>query len=584
MNDLPKKSQSRGLGGDQARSVGKNLGGGLTPRALNREDPENFGSADMYEESNANWQRTGLAMTADMAESWFGDTLFAGSIQEKLEDLGLASEFPGLSERFLQERFGAGVRSTLESFGELQELNESPTAQRVLEYLNLRGVSGESHGITQVAKGGFINANDLPGVPSAAVVDSLAGQFSHTWMGQWQTRFESRFLQNFRVFKNAAGNETITWFVDAVIGSRPPALTEGDKLDRHEVFRREILMPTLAKRIFYLSETPFPSSMATFDRSLAFPDVEDTKRPTPFCTVSDFRLTLCTVEQASGAPVANFHIFPQVVTFGWSFSATEPNDLEHILPSVVDSLTCLMSILEDGFRNHRGFESQFSWSDFFGALTPDDTEQIPAATCRWIPATQMGALLSLSNELYDRGYREDNESDLTWVAQNGAGEAVSNAINTLVYSHLLPRGNNDEARQYLEVAINLEHVDQSTNAITNLAQVYLAEGNDDLAESLLLSALDRTDEFSEGEASFLLGELFAGRNKITKARHYYERALRSQQEPFASNARSRLADGDQSLEQDESLAATKSRRFCTNCGAKFSTGEEKFCGSCGAPS
>jgi hypothetical protein len=47
VNDLPKKSQARGLGGDQAHPLGKSFGVGLVPGAVNREDPESLSSAAM---------------------------------------------------------------------------------------------------------------------------------------------------------------------------------------------------------------------------------------------------------------------------------------------------------------------------------------------------------------------------------------------------------------------------------------------------------------------------------------------------------------------------------------------------------
>jgi hypothetical protein len=45
-NDLPKKSQARGLGGDP-HTLGKSFSVGLVPGAVNREDPESLSSAAM---------------------------------------------------------------------------------------------------------------------------------------------------------------------------------------------------------------------------------------------------------------------------------------------------------------------------------------------------------------------------------------------------------------------------------------------------------------------------------------------------------------------------------------------------------
>ena len=586
MNNLPKNSG--GLGGKSSGLPKNGLAGGPTSAALEQKDPDEFGPSVFAEETNANWQRAGLELSAAMAESWFGSDAFSGTVKERLENLGFAEEFQGLSESFLGESIAESFLSSLESFGDVQVLSESSLAQKILSYLNSRGVSGEEHGVTQISRSFFVNANDLDGSQTALPEWNLSGETSHTWMGPWATGFGSRFLQNLRVFKSETGVETALWFANAVIGSRPPLLEEGGYLGPSEVFRREILLPTLAKRLFYLAETPFPSSLMTFGRNLAYQDLEEDKWPRPFYSIGDFELTVCTIEDPSRGPVANFHIFPQVVNFGWAFDASESEDLELIIPSVVDAMSRLMSILEDGFRNHPAVDSPFSWSDFFGPLALGGDERPRFASCRWIPATQVGALVKVTNELNDRGHTDNTNSasDFRWIAENGAGISVSSAINSLVYGHLLPEGKYERSRELLEVAIGLDHLNESTNALSNLAQVYLAEGKVELAKETFLSALDRADNYSEGEASLLLGDLFSLQNDAIAAKSYFERASDSGHEPFASMAQSRL-HGESLSTQPESTAeasptSSPQHRFCTNCGLRFTKLSQKFCESCGS--
>lgn len=359
------------------------------------------------------------------------------------------------------------------------------------------------------------------------------------------------------------------------------------ELDAQEVFRREIMIPSLAKRLFYLAETPFPSSMATLGRSIAFGDLDEGLWPTPFCAVSDFELSVCTIDTPTGDPESNFHIFPQMVSFGWVFTASEASELDALIPSVIDALTVVMSIVEDGFRNYPTLESAYSWADFFGSFEEIPAGPKKAAAARWIPATQIGALVRASNELNSRGHRESSEQDFAWVAENGAGASAASVMNSLVYSHLLPGGQLDEAREYLATAIALDHLNESTNALANLGQVLLAAGEDDLAETTFLAALDRPDKYAEGEASLFLGDIYAKRKDATKAKRYYERAAESGHSVFAPEAMSRL-NGEPPTTAKPGLAVRTNEpssraRFCSNCGTAFEVEEQKFCGGCGTP-
>jgi|GEM_PF-691641 len=588
MADLPKNSSGLGGGSSSENGLGGGKGlGGTSGPGPERKDPPAFGPATFAESTNANWHQASLAMTAGIAETWFGDSLMPISVKERIKQLKLPKNFLEMDEVFLDELVPTGFQSNVSSFGEIQNLADSPLAQNVISYLNSRGVVALEHGLAQISSNSFINMNDLDG--SKGVNDSLepGGSNSTTWMGPWGTGFGSRFLQNFRVFKNDSGLETAVWFANAAFGTRPPVRDKDGGLDPQEVFRREILIPTLAKRLFYLAETPFPSSLAAMGRGIALKDLDQDLWPTPYVAVNDFELTVCTIDQPTGDPQSNFHIFPQVANFGWSFTASEPGELDIIVPAVIDALTVFMSILEDGFRNHRSLDNPYSWADFFSEFGDEIQGVERAATARWIPATQIGALVRISNELNNRGHRDSNEADFTWVAENGAGASTASAANSLVYGFLLPEGRLAESRDYLKAAISLDHFNESTNALANLGQVYLAAGEDDLAESTLLLALERSDKYSEGEASLFLGELYARRNEPKKAKVFFERAAASGHSEFAPTAESRLR-GEAPAPQPatfetSSSTSTASAKFCVNCGDAFGSASQKFCGGCGTP-
>lgn len=579
MTDLPKKSS--GLGGDGG------LGGTSSSGKLERRDPESFGAATFGEETNANWHQQSLAMTAGISESWFGERLIGDTVEKRIKRLGLPDEYLQLNADFLGEGIPSGFIESFGALGEIQQLTESPLAKRVLAYLSGRKVFGIEHGLVQISTNSFINMNDLDGSKGANASLEPGGSGSHNWMGPWGTGFGSRFLQNFRVFKNEKGVETGVWFANAIFGTRPP-LRDGDgKLSTSEVFRREVMLPALAKRMIYLAETPFPSSMATLGRNLAFDGLDEKRWPVPLCSISDFELSVCTIENPPNDPETNFHVFPQVVNLGWGFTADSHEELDVVIPSVIDALTVLMSIIEDGFRNYPTLDSPVSWADFFGAI--DETVDDPARSkvARWIPATQIGALIRRSNELYGRAHRESSDQDAQWVALNGAGASVAAAINTLVYSHLMPAGEYDQSRAYLSTAIELDHLNESTNALANLGQVYLAAGDVESAESTFLSALERTDKYSEGEASLFLGDIYAARNDTSNATTFYQRAVASGHPEFSHIAQARLNGESQSPAEPVSGGRSEDTRlitkFCVNCGEAFGTSEQKFCGNCGTP-
>jgi hypothetical protein len=582
MSELPKSS-----GGKGGLSGGKGLGGSSAPTPLKRRDPDTFGPASFAEDSNANWHTASLAITASISESWFGESLVSTSVEDRIKQLGLPRSYLELPARFLGEKIPDAFAHVFGTHGEMQQLSESPLAQKVIASLSSRGVIALEHGLVQISRNMFINANDIDGSRGANESLDPGGSGSNTWMGPWGSGFGSRFLQNFRVFKDEDGVETGVWFTNAVFGTRAPGRDDTGELDAQEIFRREIMIPAFAKRLLYLAETPLPSSILDLGRHFAFKDLDESLWPTPFFSVNDFELTVCTIENPSGAPQTNFHIFPQVVNFGWTFTACEPRDLDVLLPLLVDATTVLMSIVEDGFRNYPTLENPYSWADIFGSLEDIPEGPAKAATSRWIPATQIGALVRMSNELNSRGHSESSAQDLAWVAQNGAGASAASVINSLVYSHLLPGGQLDDAREYLAVAVALDHLNESTNALANLGQVLLAAGDEDLAESTFLVALDRPDKYSEGEASLFLGDIYSKRKEAKKAKKFYERAAKSGHGVFALAARSRL-EGESPTEQnpDDGRPEQESSnlpKFCVNCGTPFGSAPQKFCGGCGSP-
>ena len=182
---------------------------------------------------------------------------------------------------------------------------------------------------------------------------------------------------------------------------------------------------------------------------------------------------------------------------------------------------------------------------------------------------------------------EKNWDGLRWIAEYGAGASVAGAVNCLAYGNLMPQRKDEEAIGYLMAAINIDHIDESTNAMANLGQVYLAMGDTDQAEAILLSALDRSDRYAEGEASLVLGKIYLSQQKEDLARSYLERAVASGDEEFGPDAQKILdqlsSPANPSGQGLGNVQSTGSKsKFCADCGAQFVSQDQKFCGGCGA--
>ena len=560
MSELPKKS--KGLFGVS--------GGNSVP-----SDPPSFSPQSYDPEQAARWSRVQLPITNDLASVWF-NLRKSPELQAITEALSDGDEPEVRNEDLPTEE---SLRVEFSQFGELQDLDESPLARSILAYLEAKVAVSLRHGLVQISENLFMDANELEGSDGPSIHGGLR---DNTWIGPWPSGFGSRAMLNFKVYKNEQGLETAIWFVDGLLGTRPAAKSADGSLENFESDFRNERLPGLAKRLLYLSETPFPSSLASLSRKMAFGDLDSEFWPTPFYAVNDFALNTCAFVAPNGDPQLNFHIFPQSVQFGWFFSATNEVALDTQVSNSVDSLVTLVTILEDGFRNHRDEPAGASWNDTFSSVQTEQEGAKKASVARWIPLTQIGELNNHSSLLYNEAYQKDDFAVMRWVAESGSGEPVSNAINSLVYSDLLPRSQFDEAIEYLKAAIEINHYDQSTNALSNLGQVYMAKGDFQLAKQAFLEALERPDKFAEGEASLYLGDIYRTAGDEKAAETYYRRAQACGDDRYITQANSRLGlSGSGATGTGQAEGNPSTGKFCTGCGTAFSDSIQKFCGSCG---
>ena len=561
--DLPKKNSGLGIGGPKSRHQSA--------------DPASFAPKAPDIELNCSWEKLHLVITGDLSSSWFGLQVSEGlaatrnALDPKSEDTN--RELP--DARSLHRSF--------EDLGAPVQFNESKLAQRVLDWLDGRLPVKYRHGLVQINSNLFINANELDGHEHESFLEG--GEADQTWFAPWATCFGSRVFINMKSFVNGDKKETVAFFVQGLIGTRAANFGEDGKLSEADSQWRDDVLPELAKRLLYLAETPFPSSILDLSRKLAFGEVDESFWPEPFYKVSDFELTLCPTSHQNNS--ANAHIFPQVVSFGWLMRDFDEPSAETIFSSVIDSMVRVCGLLEDGFRNFAELGVSFGWKNLFGGPEMPEWDASPgsekANIPRWIPMSQIGDLNTHTETACARAHENSDESLLRWCAEFGAGSGVSSAINTLVYSYLIPADNYDEAVGYLEAAIKLDHYDQSTNALSNLAQVFLAMGKIDDAEVTFLEALERSDKYAEGEASLKLALLYQSSGRVELARKYLERASQSGDAEYSAEAKALLGESAQasSHSSTDNLARSRLASYCTECGTQFLTESQKFCPVCG---
>lgn len=159
--------------------------------------------------------------------------------------------------------------------------------------------------------------------------------------------------------------------------------------------------------------------------------------------------------------------------------------LQNFLTVVCDGLVHIASIIEEGFLNFRGADYAAPFDDVFFSphiLNPDSDlpDSVTRGMPRWVPETQIGPLQRDSTARYAmaRSGECSNASEVfEWIADDGAGDAVASAINSLAFGYLLPEGKFDRAERYLQDAIDLDVWNESTNAMANLGNCHIMSGN-----------------------------------------------------------------------------------------------------------
>jgi tetratricopeptide (TPR) repeat protein len=571
---------------------------------------------DGYSEDALRWSQISRTLNEGLADAWFEAYNPVPILESVPPEAALdPKKYFDLFASFLFEEDRMKVvpsfKKEFSDFGEIQKLDNSPLGQALIASLEKLGVS-------------WYYETTYP-VDEKTVVELL--DLHEEGIAQWGTYFGMPVQQRFRVYKNSQGVETIVWFSNVLAATREfehirTRTFEMDdtvyvsEIEEEEVqngaltfgqWSTEFFIPSLAKKLFYLAETDFPSNIMAFPRSSAYRDLDETKFPHPFVVNERRASAQGSYDSNLGSLLASSTIFPNVISMGWAFSASDHESISIILTRITDALVKINSYLEDGYLNFNDPDEPYQFDRVvLSASTFDvasDQQRSAMGLSRWIPVVRVGFLLNETNVRGSAVFegpsaREDQHlrAEFAWLSNDGAGAFVSNAINSYVYVWLLPDNRWDEVDRLLDAAVRLEVKNQSTNALSNWGISYHLRGDDNKAIELFEKALSREDGYAEAEASFFLALIWDSRGDTSRADSFRTRceAAGGYSLPaFMSGEVTAPSSGLTKSNPQDKLAApssglTKSNAqdkptasFCTNCGSQFARATARFCAECG---
>jgi len=584
------KSGSGSLG--SPKSSGKGLGSSKSAKY-----PEGFA------EGSLSWPALSRTIVEGLSDEWF-KSYGPVPIIESLPKAA-AKDPKKFFDLFAPFLFGdnpvkviPSFKKEFEDFGELQKMDESPLGKSLIATLDKLGVIWF-----------FETAYPLDEKTSVERLDA-----HDEGIAQWTSYFGMPVQQRFRVYKDKKGVETIVWYSQVLAATRPfehlrirSFEADGEKyeseVDEAEVSKgaltfgqwsTEFFIPSLAKKLFYLAETQFPSSLFALPRTSAYSGLDEEKLPVPFL-VNERRASAVGVFADEGnSLLVTSTLLPNVISMGWAFRSSDHESLETIISRISDGLVRINSYLEDGYLNCNGADDPYQFDRVVLSATVFDSEcekqNSAFGLSRWIPVIRVGFLLNESNvraaaanEAHKKMRDDKLRPEYAWLAQDGAGAFVASAINTLVYVWLLPEERWYEIDRLLDAAVRLNVKDESTNSLSNWAISYYLRGDEESAIRVFGEALDRQDGFAEDEASYFLALIWDSKGDKKKADKYRARceaaggysppnfmALESGTEPSDANKNPLSMSSD-----------SNSTKFCTSCGSKFNRDGSLFCGECG---
>lgn len=579
--------------------------GGSSLGASSRKG-SSFGSSrtptypDGFSESALSWSSVGLAINEGLADEWFSAYNPVPIIESVSPEARYdpADNFKSFAPfLFDNDRMTVipSFKKKFEDFGEIQKIDLSPLGKSLISALEKLGVTWSFETVFPVDEQTVM---ELPDVHEEGIA-------------QWRSYFGMPVQQRFRIYKDAQGVETIVWFCHVLAATREFEhlrtrwfeLEDGmyeTEIAEEDVARgaltfgqwsTEFFIPSLAKKLFYLAETPFPSSIMAFPRSMGYKELDEAKYPDPFFVNERRAHVGGAYDEEGGGFLASSSLFPNVISMGWAFKSSDFESISTILPQVTDGLVRINSYLEDGYLNYNGADEPYQFDLVVLSASTFDPQSEKSGSAsglsRWVPVVRAGFLLNetnvramAANELLHSESRESLRNEYSWLSNDGAGAFVASSINSFVYVWLIPEQRWEEVDRLLDAAVRLDVKCQSTNALSNWGISFYMRNEMEIARELFEKALQRPDGYAEAEASFFLARIWESKGNAVKAAEYTVRCENAggySAPDFLS--KSTLTKASKSSAFGES--SPQLSRFCTNCGSEFPTAEARFCSECG---
>lgn len=502
-----------------------------------------------FSEGSLGWMHLARLITSTMADSWFS-SFEKKSVRESFPSY--CTEYDSLSEIAFKYSLVVGnefklipdFSSTIkEKDLKLISFVESKSGQTLLDFLEKLEVHHQRE------TSFLINDEQMLELPSEVSLRI------HSF---WSTYFGNSFTQIAEMYQDSNGQEYCYWYAPVLYGSRglgahelmeiladvdDPTSIASIQLSESEKMRgvlpfgswsSKIHLPWLAKCLFYLGETPFPSSLASVGRGLAFVGLDEEEFPIPYMRFeqnSQVTTHSNARDSAGNSDRLMLNVLaPQQVQMGWFFSVSDFEKIETILTTITTALIKILSYLEDGYLNHNNPGVPFQ---FDGVLFSDSQLErrfaqagVHGGCSHWIPISEVFEKIqetetrwrAMGSSLKSNSAKRE---DLIWIVDEGVGKAaVGSAINDAIFSHFLPEEEWGGIDWYAQRSLEMDILGETTNSLSNWGISKYLQGDFDYAIKLFESALSRDDKFAEDEASFYLSLIYKKMGIMDKSEEY----------------------------------------------------------------
>lgn len=330
-------------------------------------------------EGSLGWLQVGRKITSDLADLWF-EEYGAKSVEESLSKQEIdydipaktalnTSLVPGNEYKLIPE-----FSRSFEEMGlEYVAIQDSKLGPKILQFLDDNQMIYEFETTLLLNDDQYIE---------------IEKQFALSIHLPWETYFGSKFNESMSILRDSNGNEFCYWHSTVLYGTRPmldnkfyeiltdiddPESVLGINISQEEIERgvlpfdawsTKINLPWLSKCLFYLGETPFPSSFMNLSRSLAYSELDPSLLPKPHMEIQLGAqvLSISTDYEGNQRSFRGINtVAPQQVQLGWLFSDCDSTSMFTILSRLTDALVKINSYLQDGYLNFNEPDSPFNF-------------------------------------------------------------------------------------------------------------------------------------------------------------------------------------------------------------------------------